>query len=721
MHRIGLIIDAAATNGVSIRLSDDGTGIVVTGPTKEVEKYRRKIAGDRDAVLAYLSGSPMDAPEKVAGDMFYELSEESGRTDISNAKRFIDAYEKQLLYVPPWRKWLSWDGSRWADDCGIGANQRATRYATKLWSYLPKISQTLDRNEFAKVVSFVRTTSQAAKISNFLSLASNDERVVCPVEELNSDPNLLNCVNGTVDLTTGEIASHNPSHRITQITSVPYDPDATCEKWIETLNIIFDGDADLIRFVQQLLGYSLSGETGEHILPIAYGDGFNGKSTVWNVTAELLGDYASLANDELLMGDSRNHPTEKAALYQKRFVAISEPEKGSKLKESRVKELTGDRLITARRMHEDFWSFKRTHTFWISSNHLPTIDGTDEGIWRRVKLIPFGVDLRTKLKPIPDFDQWLIRHEGAGILAWMVRGYLDYRQHGLIEPERVTAATKRYRDDSDELGDFIAEWCVTDDHGRVAGSDLYRVYIEKVGKKSMGKNAFGQAIAERFERVKIRGRNVYKGLRLREQDEESQNADDTAKHDGNEEGGIPGDTKNIGSEIANAKTKPTEKVSPGVTTPENGRVRGEPSQPIKTTVVHLSREPFDVRIDRKTKWGNPFVLGSDGNRAEVIAKYRQWIHTQPELMAALHELKGKRLGCWCSPESCHGDVLAELADTPTYQPPPTPTGRPCPRCGAKLVRLADTPIVGGWVNLDCPTPSCGHVKAVKAEAAEVTR
>ena len=107
---------------------------------------------------------------------------------------------------------------------------------------------------------------------------------------------------------------------------------------------------------------------------------------------DVLGDYASLANDELLMGEKQNHPTEKAALYQKRFVAISEPERSSKLRESRVKELTGDRMITARRMHEDFWTFSRTHTFWLSTNHLPRINGTDEGIWRRVKLIPFSVD-----------------------------------------------------------------------------------------------------------------------------------------------------------------------------------------------------------------------------------------------------------------------------------------------------------------------------------------
>lgn len=466
-----------------------------------------------------------------------QLMKDAGRTDTANAKRFIDRYQSQLLYVPPWGKWLSHDGSRWVDDCGVGTMQRAKRYSESLWSVVPRQSLLLDREELNKLVSFIRSTNRAAGIANFLSLAESDERVVCPVDELNVDPNLLNCVNGTVDLTTGELRAHNPADRITQKTNVAYDPKAECPEWIATTDLIFGGDQGLIRYFQQLVGYSISGDTGEHLLPIPHGDGFNGKSTAWNTITELLGDYASLASDELLLGNRNNHPTEKAALYQKRFVAISEPEKGAKLKESRVKELTGDRFITARRMNEDFWTFKRTHTFWISTNHLPRIDGTDEGIWRRVKLIPFTVNLRDKVKPIPDFDAWLVKHEGPGILAWMVRGYLDYRQNGLIEPEAVTLATARYRADSDELADFIAEYCIVEPHAKVSGGDLHRVYIEATGKSGMNKNALGQAMATRFEKAKIRGKNFYKGIRLRDESDESTQDENTLKHEENAKGG----------------------------------------------------------------------------------------------------------------------------------------------------------------------------------------
>ena len=444
----------------------------------------------------------------------FGIEQDQGRTDLANAERFIDKFHSELLYVPPWKSWLSWDGSRWIQDGGVGALQRASRYARSLWESLESIAMHSDRKELDKVVTFLKSTSQTAKIRAFMELATVDERVVCLVDELNSDPTILNVANGTVDLTSGKIRPHNPADRITQMANVVYDPDAKCPKWRKTLDLIFAGNQELVRYCQQLLGYSLSGETGEHILPIAYGKGCNGKSTIWNVVADLLGDYATLANDDLLMGEKSNHPTEKASLYQKRFVAISEPEHGANLRESRVKELTGDRSITARRMHEDFWTFERTHTFWISSNHLPKIRGLDEGIWRRVKLIPFEVDLRTVTDPIPDFDKWLIAHEGPGILAWLVQGYLDYRANGLIEPQAVTAATQDYRDDSDTLGQFVREYCVESSDEHVVASELFKAYSEDFGGKSK-QTTFGKAMGERYEKRKSHGKIVYQGIRLR--------------------------------------------------------------------------------------------------------------------------------------------------------------------------------------------------------------
>jgi putative DNA primase/helicase len=479
---------------------------------------------DQQQFDAWAEANPsevIDVPgEPIGGSELPDIAYAHGQTDAANAARFVDHHHSELLHVPQWRRWLSWDGQRWRDDHGVGVLQRAKRYAGDLWRHLKKIAPDVDRNELAKIVTAIKAANQTAKIHAYLELAAVDERIVCPVDDLNSDPTLLNVVNGTIDLTTGELRNHNSADRITQLAQCAYDSDAACPRWLETIDLILQSDPDLIRYVQQLLGYSLSGDTGEHILPIAFGTGCNGKSTIWNVVAEVLGDYATLATDDLLMGDKHNHPTEKAALYQKRFVAISEPQKNSRLKESRVKELTGDRMITARRMHEDFWSFERTHTFWLSTNHLPRIDGTDEGIWRRVKLLPFSVDLRDKVTPIADFDRWLLQNEGRGIMAWLVRGYLDYAQNGLVEPDCVAAATTDYRNNSDPLGEFLDEYCVIVPDGAVVATELFRVYSE-THKGRWTQTGFGRAMAERFEKVREthgehRNRTIYKGVRLRE-------------------------------------------------------------------------------------------------------------------------------------------------------------------------------------------------------------
>ena len=430
--------------------------------------------------------------------------------------RIAEANHSELLYVPPWRKWLSWDGQRWCSDDGVGVNQRASRYATSLWKLTGDLARDLGRNDLARVITYIKRTNDACKMNDFRKLAAYDERVVCPVDELNIDPTLLNVANGTIDLTTGELRPHNPADRITQLADVVFDPNATCTTWLSSLKLYFDGDDELTRYVQQLLGYSISGDTREHILPIAFGTGNNGKSTVWNSAAELLGDYAALANDTLLMGTKDNHPTDKASLYQKRFVAISEPEKGSHLKESRVKELTGDNMITARRMKEDFWTFQRTHTFWLSTNYLPRIDGKDNGIWRRIKLLPFTVDIKDKVQPIPDFDKWLVQHEGPGILAWLVRGYLDYQENGFIEPASVIQATTGYKDDSDPFGEFIDEYFITKADAICTANDAYRVYVDS-NAGSMTKMAFGLALSERFRKSRpdhgaYRKRTIYEGL-----------------------------------------------------------------------------------------------------------------------------------------------------------------------------------------------------------------
>jgi putative DNA primase/helicase len=441
------------------------------------------------------------------------------QTDIANSERFVGTYRGKILYVPAWKKWLAWDGRRWLDDNGITVLRLGKRYAKNLWDTFATAAATnASRDELSAFRTFCKQTNRRGKIADFIALAAADERVVCQSDELNRDPYRLNCPNGTLDLRTGELAKHNPADRITQLAGVEYHPKADCPEWLAALRLIFDGDGHLINYFQQLCGYMLSGLTDAHLLPIAFGSGCNGKSTVTNVLLGLLGDYATIANEELLLPTKQSqHPTEKAQLYQKRFVAISEPTQGRWLDEAKVKSLTGGDRVNCRGMGENFWTFSPTHKFWLSTNHKPKIRGTDEGIWRRVRLIPFIVDIRSKTEPREGLAEWLVANEGPGILAWAVRGFRDWIQFGFSEPPAVTNATAEYRAAEDELGGWLADNCLKDEGAEERADRLYRAYSASGGRVSQ--KAFGEQLGQRFEKAKAtagpnRLKVVYRGLRL---------------------------------------------------------------------------------------------------------------------------------------------------------------------------------------------------------------
>jgi putative DNA primase/helicase len=425
-------------------------------------------------------------------------------------------YSDQLRYVPEWRAWLHWDGKRWARDIDSAVVTRlAQDYANSLWQI--DFSQ-LASDEVNAIHRFIKLTNSANGIRAFVELARVLSDIVVKPNQLDSNPLLVNLRNGTLNLGIGQISPHSQSDLITQMADMDYDPSHTCPEWLACVNTIFSGDSELIGYVQSLLGYSLAGLNNEHILPIAYGSGCNGKSTLWNTVSALLGDYALLADDSLLLGDHDTHPAAKVALFGKRFVTVSEPELGCKLRESRVKSLTGDSIITARGMRENFWSFNRTHKFWLATNHLPRIDGTDDGIWRRVKLIPFSVNLAELGEPDTGLQDRLLSKERSGILNWLIEGWRRYKQDGFVEPKCVREVTAKYRADSDPLTGFINECCEVGNNFAEPINCLYDAYLAKCG--TLGEREFNKAIKSRFAHKRLksgphRDKLVCEGIRVR--------------------------------------------------------------------------------------------------------------------------------------------------------------------------------------------------------------
>jgi putative DNA primase/helicase len=447
-----------------------------------------------------------------------DIGTDAGRTDASNAERFVDAFQSRIMYVPSWGRWLHWDGARWHDDNGVGVRQCAKLYAKRLWAELARQAANMDRDELGTLQTFCKQSNQVQRIRAFIELAESDKRVVCQVEQLNQHPTLLNVKNGTVDLESGELRKHDPADRMTQVSGVEYDASATCPQWEAAVDLIFDHDAKLVRYFQQLLGYSCSGLVDYHVLPMNFGPGGNGKSLVWNVVATILGDYAKAAPQDLLCPVKGQHPEILAGLYQKRFVAVAELDQGRHLAEAAAKMLTGGDIISARRMYENSWDYVPTAKIWLSTNHKPKVSGTDPAIWRRIRLIPFAVDIASKTTPKPGFAKWLTDNEGPGILNWLLAGFRDYRQNGMMEPEAVKLATSDYRAAEDSLGEFLRDYCVVEPKAICLASSLFEVYQRDYGGK-WTKTEFGKALAERFAKEKqksgpYRDKIVYFGVRV---------------------------------------------------------------------------------------------------------------------------------------------------------------------------------------------------------------
>jgi putative DNA primase/helicase len=334
--------------------------------------------------------------------------------------------------------------------------------------------------------------------------------------DLDADPWLFNVLNGTLDLRTGELQPHDRGDLITKLAPVTFDPDAECPQWDAFLQRITGGDENLIRFLQRAAGHTLTGDISEQCLFFLHGRGQNGKTTFIETLMTLLGDYAQKAPTQMLIAKPNAIPNDIARLPGARFVVAAEVEEGRPMAESLVKDLTGGDTLVARFLHQEYFEFRPSHKLWIYGNHRPLIQGTDEGIWRRIHLIPFDVWI-----PPGERDTRLIeklRAELSGILNWAVRGCLEWQEHRLGTPEAVHQATSEYRSEMDVLGRFIEERCITQPDAQGRADELYRAYCDWCqanGEDSKTGTAFGRRLKERgFDKRRDSNGVYYVGIGL---------------------------------------------------------------------------------------------------------------------------------------------------------------------------------------------------------------
>jgi len=450
--------------------------------------------------------------------------EDFARTDLGNAERLVHKHGENLRYCHPWQKWLVWEDCRWRVDDTAAIERLAKESIRDIYAQASDIQ---DDEKRRAVVKHACKSESLNKIRSMIVLTSSECGIPVRPDCLDSHPLLLNCSNGTVDLENGTYREHRRRDLLTKVTPIAYDPSATCPEWVKFLSSIFDGDDDLVGFVQRLFGYCLTGDVREQILPIFWGPGSNGKSTLLETAMSVLGtDYSMAAPQELLLANRKDaHPTAVADLKGMRLVTVMESDQGRRLNESLVKQLTGGDTIRARRMREDYWQFSPTHKLILCTNHRPEVQGTDHAIWRRVPLIPFGVRFwdgdkgetgPTHLRADKTLSQKL-RSEYPGILTWAIRGCLWWLRDGLQIPQAVLSATQEYKAEQDILGTFLDDSCIFDPNGRVGATQLYEAYQSwcgKNGESHCSQRQFGQVMTERgFQRQRSNG-TWYVGVQL---------------------------------------------------------------------------------------------------------------------------------------------------------------------------------------------------------------
>ncbi len=442
--------------------------------------------------------------------------------DTGNAQRFTDVFGDKIQYSFVSKKWFYYDGRRWCSDITGAVRRMADEVVEQMRGdmdfYIQNAPENQDTDDAEK--AFMKHLKQSRSSRSKDSMVKESQhRVPITPSQLDTHQSLLNTPNGIINLRTGELMPHDLTRYITKITNTEYTDKIDCPLWEQFLKDIFNGDQELIRYIQKAIGYSLTGSTQEQCIFFCYGDGSNGKSTFIDVIKDMLGDYAAnVQSKSLAVKQSSGSSSEDIArLHGARFVSSSESNEGERLDESLIKQLTGGDTVTASKKYEHEFEFTPEFKLWMSTNHKPIIRGTDTGIWRRVRLIPFTVHISEDKK-----DKNLkhkLKQELPGILHWAVEGCLLWQREGLKTPSAITVATAEYRAEMDTIGAFIEDCCSVGpgcSEGAKALFQAYSQWAKENNEYEMKSRKFGEELAKKFERKRNNQGNIYIGISVKQ-------------------------------------------------------------------------------------------------------------------------------------------------------------------------------------------------------------
>lgn len=462
-------------------------------------------------------------------------------SDLGNAERLVARHGAGLRYCHNWGKWLVWDERRWVVD-DTGAVRQMARQTVR--SIYEEASGAADETQRKAVAKWAMSSEAKTRIDAMVGLAEAELGIPVTPDKLDADPWLLNVLNGTIDLHSGELRGHQREELITKLAPVEYDPEASAPTWQTFLEHVQPNE-QVRGFLKRSAGYSATGDTSEQCMFIDSGSGANGKSTYHEALHATLGDYAMRTPAETLLAKRAGGvPNDIARLKGARLVTASETDEGRRLNESLIKDLTGQDTISARFMRAEWFDFTPTHKLHLATNHKPEIRGTDPAIWRRIRLIPWAVTI-----PPSKQDRRLpekLKAERSGVLRWLVEGAREWAQEGLNAPDEVRLATNEYRADQDVLAAFLEDCCVVDHYETGFAGKLWKAWhrwCEENGETAGTQKRFGTKLKERGfknDRDGVTRRKVWYGIALRPDWEERAELDHEKKI---EFAGGPGGTK----------------------------------------------------------------------------------------------------------------------------------------------------------------------------------
>ncbi len=400
-------------------------------------------------------------------------------TDTGNAHRLCDKFGHIIRYSYNRKKWYYWDGKTWRLDDSGEIKKLADMVCDDI-----KQEAFMEQDEDAqvKMLKWANRTASSHNKENMIKECQHLDGIPVGANSFDSYPDFFNCQNGIVNLRNGELIPHESSFMMSKIAMCDYDVSGKKpEMWLRFLDDVTAGNKELQEYIQRCVGYSLGGSTREQCAYFLYGMGNNGKSTFLDTIADMLGDYAANTQPETIMmkrfgNDSAN--SDVARLKGARYVTCEEPTEGVRLNEGLLKQLTGGSKITCRFLYGDEFEYTPEFKIWVATNHKPVIRGTDVGIWRRIKLIPFEVNIPPE--KVDKHLKYKLRKEMPQILHWAVEGCIKWQRDGISEPARVQEAVKEYKNEMDLLTGFIEDAIVIDYtcNDRIMAKDLFAMYIK---------------------------------------------------------------------------------------------------------------------------------------------------------------------------------------------------------------------------------------------------